>query len=115
MSPSDELIDYPNNDSEAINDSSNPYVLENISNSEKNSEGNNGFHDEVKPNSEQIKKQKKTPKKILPGMNIGAYSDEEESLFLSGLEIYGRDWKKVRYKIGLIYYIFCFVLIDTLF
>ena len=99
MLPSDEPTDYPNNDPEAINDSSKLYVLENISNNEKNGEESSGFHDEAKPSSEQIKKQKKPPKKVLPGMNIGAYSDEEESLFLSGLEIYGRDWKKVSYKL----------------
>jgi hypothetical protein len=76
-------------------------VLEKLSNNEKNNEGNNSFqgsemNDEVKSNFEPIKNQKKSLKKILPGMNIGAYSDEEENLFLSGLEIYGRDWKKVR-------------------
>lgn len=97
VSPSDELIIHPNNDSVSIDDSSNLYVFENISNNEKNGEGNSGSKgNEVKSNSEPIKKQKKTPKKILPGMNIGAYSDEEESLFLSGLDLYGRDWKKVR-------------------
>lgn len=97
VSPSDEMISHPNNDSVSIDDSSNIYVFENISNNGKNGEGNSGSQrNEVKSNSEPIKKQKKTPKKILPGMNIGAYSDEEESLFLSGLDLYGRDWKKVR-------------------
>ncbi|RIA88950.1 hypothetical protein C1645_825508 [Glomus cerebriforme] len=96
LSPSDELINHPNDDSVDIIVSSNPYVLENILNNEKDVEGNNDFQgNEVKSNSEPIKKLKKTPKKILPGMNIGAYSDEEESLFLSGLELYGRDWKKL--------------------
>src|SRR5688572_4852298 len=82
QSPPDELISHPNNDSVDINNNSNPYMLENLPNNEKNSEGNNSFqgnemNDEVKFNSESIKKQKKPPKKILPGMNIGAYSDEE--------------------------------------
>ncbi|CAB5378179.1 unnamed protein product [Rhizophagus irregularis] len=96
VSPSDEMISHPNNDSVSIDDSSNIYVFENISNNGKNGEGNSGSQrNEVKSNSEPIKKQKKTPKKILPGMNIGAYSDEEESLFLSGLDLYGRDWKKL--------------------
>jgi NAD dependent epimerase/dehydratase family enzyme len=97
VSPSDELINHLNNDSASIDDSSNLYMLENISNTEKNGERNiDSQGNEVKSNSEPIKKQKKTPRKILPGMNIGAYSDEEESLFLSGLDLYGRDWKKVR-------------------
>jgi hypothetical protein len=97
VSPSDELINHLNNDSASIDDSSNLYMLENISNNEKNGERNiDSQGNEVKSNSEPIKKQKKTPRKILPGMNIGAYSDEEESLFLSGLDLYGRDWKKVR-------------------
>jgi len=96
VSLSDELNNYPNNDSVSIDDSSNLYVLENVLNNEKNGEGSSGsLRNEVKSNSEQIKKQKKPPKKILPGMNIGAYSDEEESLFLSGLNLYGRDWKKL--------------------
>jgi len=100
VSPSDDLIDYPTNGSVTTNDSVNLYASENISNNEKDGEGSNNFQEsemngEVNP--EPIKKPKKTPKKILPGMNIGAYSDDEESLFLSGLELYGRDWKKVIY------------------
>ncbi|CAG8462100.1 12482_t:CDS:2 [Funneliformis caledonium] len=96
----DDLLDHPNNGSVAINDSVHPYTSEIIPSKEKDGEGNNDFQ-ETEINGEikhliPVKKQKKTPKTILPGMNIGAYSDNEETLFLSGLELYGRDWKKVQ-------------------
>ncbi|KAJ1560167.1 hypothetical protein HK096_009743 [Nowakowskiella sp. JEL0078] len=45
---------------------------------------------------------KKTRQKhpVAPGMNTGAYTDEEETKFLEGLELYGREWKKLTTHIG---------------
>jgi hypothetical protein len=41
---------------------------------------------------------KKRKRKVLPeGMLQGVYTEDEEKLFLSGLEQYGRDWKKVAF------------------
>ena len=40
----------------------------------------------------------KKPKKPVPeGCNTGVYSEEEESKFLEGLRLFGRDWPKVIY------------------
>ncbi|KAJ3393073.1 hypothetical protein HDU92_008017 [Lobulomyces angularis] len=41
----------------------------------------------------------KTPKPLkvnLEGMNVGTFTNEEESLFLEGLELFGRNWKQLQ-------------------
>jgi hypothetical protein len=45
------------------------------------------------------KKKKRPPRQPVPeGINVGVYSDDEERLFLEGLDVFGRDWRRVSSK-----------------
>ncbi|CAO3612059.1 unnamed protein product [Cunninghamella blakesleeana] len=45
-------------------------------------------------------KSKKPKKPLPPGMNGGIYTDDEEKLFLEGLNLYGRDWQSLAKHMG---------------
>lgn len=57
-----------------------------------------------KEKKERVKKEKpekperREMKTVPEGMNTGVYTEEEERLFLEGLERFGRDWQRVCYK-----------------
>jgi len=45
---------------------------------------------------EPSKKKRKKDKPVNPNHKIGPWTDEEEKRFLESMELYGRDWDKVR-------------------
>ena len=49
-------------------------------------------------NSENLKSSLKV--RILTKLDIGRWRKEEHELFLKGLQIYGRDWKKIEQLVG---------------
>ncbi|ORX93100.1 hypothetical protein K493DRAFT_262785 [Basidiobolus meristosporus CBS 931.73] len=55
---------------------------------------------EAKEESAPPPKSKKKTEKLPDGFNTGPYTDEEEKLFLSGLELHGREWKKLVEHMG---------------
>lgn len=47
------------------------------------------------------KKEKKPKKALAEGMKTGTYDADEEARFLEGLELFGREWTKVKLAIGI--------------
>ncbi|KAK9720802.1 hypothetical protein K7432_003904, partial [Basidiobolus ranarum] len=58
------------------------------------------INSETKEETTPPTKPKKKADKLPDGFNTGPYTDDEEVLFLSGLELHGREWKKLVQHMG---------------